>query len=415
MKLLVIGAGGREHALVWKLAQNEKVTKIYTCPGNAGSEIAPKSERVNISDINDILNFAVENKIDLTFVGPEDYLVDGIVDKFEEKGLKIFGPHKAPAMLEGSKAIAKEFMKKYDVKTASYETFDDYDKAKAYLEKEEFPIVIKASGLAAGKGVIIAANLEEAVDAIREILVEKKFGDSGNEVVIEEFLVGVEASILSFYDGEMIIPFVSAKDHKKIGEKETGLNTGGMGVIAPNPYMTEGVNKQFIETVLEPTLTGLKAEYPKFAGVIFFGLMINEKGTYLLEYNMRMGDPETQVVLPLMENDLVELIEAALEGKMSEIEMKWSNKSACCVVLAAGGYPEEFKKGDLITGTENVENLVFMAGVKNENGFRTNGGRVLNVVALGDTPVEARKNAYDDVAKISFDGAYCRKDIGVIY
>lgn len=415
MKLLVTGAGGREHSIVWKLAQNEKVTEIYVCPGNAGCETVNKVKNVSLANIDEILAFAKEKAIDLTILGSEELAVAGIVDRFAIEGLKVFGPHQAAAMLEGSKAVAKEFMKKYNVKTAAYETFEDYDKAKVYVENGEFPVVIKASGLAAGKGVIIALNLEEAIIALKEIMIEKKFGDSGNEVVIEEFLEGVEASILSIYDGNTIIPFVSAKDHKKIGERETGLNTGGMGVIAPNPYVTAEVNEAFYKDILNPTLEGLKAEYEFFAGIIFFGLMINKRGVYLLEYNMRLGDPETQVVLALMENDLLELIDKAMVGKMNEVEVKWANKSACCVVLAAGGYPEEYKKGDLITGTDTVDNLVFMAGVKQDNGFKTNGGRVLNVVALGDTLEEARKNAYADVDKIKFDGAVCRRDIGVLY
>lgn len=415
MKLLVTGAGGREHAIVWKLAQNKKVSKIYVVPGNAGCETVEIVENINLKSIDEILKFAKENKIDLTILGSEELAVAGIVDRFAKEGLRVFGPHQAAAMLEGSKAIAKEFMKKYGVKTAAYETFTEYDKAKNYIENGEFPVVIKASGLAAGKGVIIAQNLEEALEALKEIMLDKKFGDSGNEVVIEEFLEGVEASILSIYDGNRIIPFVSAKDHKKIGEKETGLNTGGMGVIAPNPYVTEEVNNAFYKDILNPTLDGLKAEYEAFAGIVFFGLMINKRGVYLLEYNMRLGDPETQVVLALMENDLLELIEKAMIGKMDEVEVKWADKSACCVVVAAGGYPEEYKKGDLIEGLDKVDNLVFMAGVKNEEGFRTNGGRVLNVVALGDTLEDARKNAYGDVDKIKFDGAYVRRDIGVLY
>lgn len=415
MKLLVTGAGGREHAIVWKLAQNKKVSKIYVVPGNAGCETVEIVENINLKSIDEILKFAKENKIDLTILGSEELAVAGIVDRFAKEGLRVFGPHQAAAMLEGSKAIAKEFMKKYGVKTAAYETFTEYDKAKNYIENGQFPVVIKASGLAAGKGVIIAQNLEEAIEALKEIMLDKKFGDSGNEVVIEEFLEGVEASILSIYDGNRIIPFVSAKDHKKIGEKETGLNTGGMGVIAPNPYVTEEVNNAFYKDILNPTLDGLKAEYEAFAGIIFFGLMINKRGVYLLEYNMRLGDPETQVVLALMENDLLELIEKAMIGKMDEVEVKWADKSACCVVVAAGGYPEEYRKGDLIEGLDKVENLVFMAGVKKENGFRTNGGRVLNVVALGDTLEDARKNAYGDVDKIKFDGAYVRRDIGVLY
>lgn len=414
MKLLVIGAGGREHAIIWKLAQNDNVKKVYAAPGNAGTESIDIAENVNINDVDGLLAFAKENKIDLTILGSEELLVAGIVDKFQAEGLKIFGPHQKAAMLEGSKTFAKDFMKKYGVKTAAYENFDNYDEAFKYLDKCEFPLVVKASGLAAGKGVIIAQTRAEAEEALKDIMLDEKFGNAGAEVVIEEFLEGVEASILSFFDGNKIVPFISAKDHKKIGEGETGLNTGGMGVIAPNPYVTEEVNEAFIKDILNPTLEGLKAEGLEFSGVIFFGLMINEKGVYSLEYNMRMGDPETQVVLPLMETDLLDLILHAMEGALDMVEVKWQDKSATCVVMAAGGYPVSYNKGDLIEGLDKVDNQVFIAGAKNDNGVRTNGGRVLNVVALGDTLEDSRKNAYADVDKISFEGAYCRRDIGEI-
>lgn len=414
MKLLVIGAGGREHAIIWKLLQNENVDKIYAAPGNAGTASMEKTENINISDIEGLLKFAKTEKIDLTILGSEELLVAGIVDKFQAEGLKIFGPHQKAAMLEGSKTFSKDFMKKYGVKTAAYENFDNYDKAFAYLDNCEYPLVIKASGLAAGKGVIIAQNRSDAEEALKDIMLDSKFGNAGAEVVIEEFLEGVEASILSFYDGNIIVPFVSAKDHKKIGEGEIGLNTGGMGVIAPNPYVDEDVKEAFEKDILQPTLQGLKAEGLEFSGVIFFGLMITSKGVHSLEYNMRMGDPETQAVLPLLENDFLDLILHALEGGLDMVEVKWKKKSAVCVVMAAGGYPESYKKGDLIEGLENVDNQVFMAGVKNEDGFRTNGGRVLNLVALGDNLVEARKNAYEDIKKISFDNCYYRKDIGEV-
>lgn len=414
MKLLVIGAGGREHAIIWKLLQNENVEKIFAAPGNAGTESMEKTENLNITDIDELLKFAKENKIDLTILGSEELLVAGIVDKFQAEGLKIFGPHQKAAMLEGSKTFSKDFMKKYGVKTAEYENFDNYDKAFAYLDKCDYPLVIKASGLAAGKGVIIAQNRQEAEEALKDIMLDSKFGSAGAEVVIEEFLEGVEASILSFYDGNTIVPFVSAKDHKKIGEGETGLNTGGMGVIAPNPYVDEDVKEAFERDIMNPTLEGLKAEGLQFAGVIFFGLMITSKGVYSLEYNMRMGDPETQAVLPLMENDFLDLVLHALEGGLDMVEVKWKNKSAVCVVMAAGGYPESYNKGDLIEGLDKVENQVFMAGVKNEGGFRTNGGRVLNLVALGDNLEVARKNAYEDIKNITFDKSYYRKDIGEV-
>lgn len=416
MKILVVGSGGREHAICWKVSQNENVEKIFCAPGNGGTATLPKGENVNIKGIDELLTFAVKENIDLTIVGSEELLVDGIVDKFQEKGLKIFGPDKKAALLEGSKAYAKDFMKKYGVKTAAYEVFTCPEKAKEYIKTCEFPLVVKASGLAAGKGVLICQNLEEALKAVDEIMVDKVFSSAGEQIVVEEFLDGVEASILSVTDSKVILPFISAKDHKKIGEKETGLNTGGMGTIAPNPYVTKEVYDAFITGIMNPTLEGIKAEGMNFAGVIFFGLMINEKGVYLLEYNMRMGDPETQVVLPLLESDFVELLESGLEGKLDTADVKWSSKSACCVVLASGGYPEAYKKGYAITGIEKAENMVFVAGAKLENGeLLTNGGRVLNVVAVGDNLEDARAKAYADAEKIEFTDKCYRKDIGVLY
>ena len=391
MKILVVGSGGREHAICWKVSQNEKVEKVFCAPGNGGTAMLPKGENVNVKGIDELLEFALKEKIDLTIVGSEELLVDGIVDRFQEKGLKIFGPDKKAALLEGSKAYAKDFMKKYGVKTAAYEVFTEVDKAKEYIKTCEFPLVVKASGLAAGKGVLICQNLEEALKAVDEIMVDKVFSAAGEKIVVEEFLDGVEASILSVTDSKVILPFISAKDHKKIGEKETGLNTGGMGTIAPNPYVTKEVYDAFINGIMNPTLEGIKAEGMNFAGVIFFGLMITDKGVYLLEYNMRMGDPETQVVLPLLESDFIELLESGLEGDLANADVKWSNKSACCVVLASGGYPEAYTKGYEITGIDKVDNMVFVAGAKAEDGkLLTSGGRVLNVVAVGDNLEDAR-------------------------
>lgn len=416
MKILVVGSGGREHAICWKVSQNEKVEKVFCAPGNGGTAMLPKGENVNIKGIDELLEFALKEKIDLTIVGSEELLVDGIVDRFQEKGLKIFGPDKKAALLEGSKAYAKDFMKKYGVKTAAYEVFTEVDKAKEYIKTCEFPLVVKASGLAAGKGVLICQNLEEALKAVDEIMVDKVFSAAGEKIVVEEFLDGVEASILSVTDSKVILPFISAKDHKKVGEKETGLNTGGMGTIAPNPYVTKEVYDAFINGIMNPTLEGIKAEGMNFAGVIFFGLMITDKGVYLLEYNMRMGDPETQVVLPLLESDFIELLESGLKGDLANADVKWSNKSACCVVLASGGYPEAYNKGYEITGIDKVDNMVFVAGAKAENGkLLTSGGRVLNVVAVGDNLEDARAKAYADAEKIDFTGKYCRKDIGVLY
>lgn len=420
MKILIVGAGGREHALAWKLSKNEKVEKIFIAPGNAGVELLPKAENVILeNDIAKYAEFAKENNIDLTVVGSEELLVAGIVDEFRKNGLKIFGPDKKAAILEGSKAYSKEFMKKYGIRTAAYEIFEDAEKAKDFLrEWKDFPVVVKASGLAAGKGVIIVQSLEEAVKAVEDIMIDSKFGSAGNQVVIEEFLEGVEASILSFTDSKVIVPLLSAKDHKKIGENETGLNTGGMGVISPNPYVCDEVLEKFRNDIMEPTLKGMQSEGMDFEGVIFFGLMITEKGVYLLEYNMRMGDPETQAVLPLMENDLLELIEKSFDKKLSESNVKWKELHSCCVVGVAKGYPEGYEKGKLITGikefAEDSENVLFIAGAKTDEkgSFLTNGGRVLNAVGLGKTLEEARNKAYAQLQKVKFEDMYFRKDIG---
>lgn len=402
MNILIIGSGGREDAIAWKLRQNKKVKQIFI-------------QSASLS-IEELISFAKKNKIDFTMVGSEELLVKGIVDAFEEENLQIFGPNQQAAMLEGSKAFSKNFMKKYGVKTAKYEVFQEVEKALAYIKEQDYPLVVKASGLAAGKGVLICQNLEEAEKAIREIMVEKVFQDAGAEVVIEEFLDGVEASILSITDSKSILPFISAKDHKKIGEKETGLNTGGMGVIAPNPYVTEEVYKAFQKDILKPTLEGMQQENMNFAGIIFFGLMITTKGVYLLEYNMRMGDPETQAVLPLLETDFLEMMEAALDGKLGQEEIQWSKNFSCCVVMASGGYPKAYQKGYEIFGLECVKNHVFLAGVKKEGQkYYNNGGRVLNVVATAPSLEEAIQNAYEDVKRISFQDAYYRKDIGTLY
>lgn len=422
MKILIIGAGGREHALAWKLSKNEKVEKIFIAPGNAGVKLLTKAENVIMeNDIVKYAKFAGENNIDLTVVGSEELLVAGIVDEFRKNGLKIFGPDKKAAVLEGSKAYSKEFMKKYGIRTAAYEIFEDAEKAKTFLNNwRGFPVVIKASGLAAGKGVIIAQSLEEAIKAVEDIMIDSKFGSAGKQIVIEEFLEGVEASILSFTDSKVIVPLLSAKDHKKIGENETGLNTGGMGVISPNPYVCDETLEQFKKDIMEPTLKGMKSEGMDFEGVIFFGLMITEKGVYLLEYNMRMGDPETQAVLPLMENDLLELIEKTFEKKLSEVKIRWKPLHSCCVVGSACGYPEKYRKGDIIHGIsrfkESSENIIFIAGAKcEENGeFFTDGGRVINAVGLGNTLEEARERAYNIFNGVKFEQMYFRKDIGKI-
>ena len=414
MKLLLIGSGGREHALAWKMAQSPKVEKIFVAPGNGGTAIENKCENVNITEIKDLIDFAVKENIDLTVVGPEDPLTKGIVNEFKKAGLKIFGPAQNGAMLEGSKSYSKDFMKKYNVKTAEYATFTNVDEAIKYLDVCSYPTVVKADGLAAGKGVIICQNKEEAIDAVKTCMINDAFGDAGKTIVIEEFLEGVEASILSITDGKTIIPFLSGKDHKQIFDGGKGPNTGGMGVMAPNPYVTEDVLKDFNENIMKNTLTGIQEEGFDFKGIIFFGIMITKKGVYLLEYNVRMGDPETQSVLYLMESDLVELIEAALNEELDKTEVKWKDGVCINVVLASKGYPGKFTKGYEIKIDDEVKDKVFLAGAKFEDGvLKTNGGRVLSVIGCGDTVEDARKEAYENIKHVTFKDSYCRTDIGV--
>lgn len=417
MNILIIGSGGREHALAWKLSQDPVITHIYVAPGNAGMDELEKCENIALTRTDELVDFAKHNHIDLTIVGSEALLVEGIVDRFRKMNLAIFGPDMQAAQLEGSKVFSKGFMKKYGVKTASYATFTDIESAKEYIRDHSYPLVVKANGLAQGKGVIIAENEEEAIEAIKAMMADKCFGRAGDEIVIEEYLQGVEASILSFTDCQTILPMISAKDHKKIGENETGANTGGMGAIAPNPFVTEEVYEAFQRDILEPTLKGLQAEKMDFAGVIFFGLMINENGVYLLEYNMRMGDPETQAVLPLLEDSLLIPIEAAMQKRLKEIELHWRKKSAVCVVVASKGYPGKYEIGKLINNVSFARffSHVFFAGVrKHDEDLVTNGGRVLNIVALGESLEEARETAYRSVAHIQFKGHTYRRDIGKI-
>ncbi len=418
MKILIIGAGGREHAIAWKIAQNPQVTKIYAAVGNAYDTLLENCENINLNTIEEIVGFAKEQHIDLTIVGSEGLLVAGIVDTFHANGLRIFGANQQAALLEGSKSFAKRFMQRYGVKTAKSQDFTDSQLALDYIRQQPCPIVVKASGLAAGKGVIICQTHRQAEQAIKEIMVQKAFADAGDTVVVEEFLDGVEVSILSITDGKTILPFISAKDHKKIGESETGLNTGGMGVIAPNPHYTRTIEKQFIDDILQPTLKGLQAEQMDFAGIIFFGLMVTDDGVYLLEYNMRLGDPETQAVLPLLENDLLTLIQQAQNKTLDNVTLQWRDANACCVVLTAEGYPVSYMKGSIITGIDNItsgdNSQLFLAGVKRENGqYYTNGGRVLNVVGIADTAKGARETAYQLVDQIEFSGKYYRQDIGI--
>lgn len=413
MKILLVGSGGREHALAWKLGKSPKVEKIYVAPGNGGTAKENKCENIELTKICDLLNFAKNNNIDLTVVGPEEPLINGIVDAFKEEGLKIFGPDKAGAMLEGSKSFSKDFMKKYGVKTADYEVFYDYEEAKSYLENCKYPRVIKADGLAAGKGVVICENKNQAIETLDLFMIDDVFNGAGKKIVVEEFLQGIEASILSVTDGKVILPFLSAKDHKQIFDGNKGKNTGGMGVISPNKYVTEEVLADFYENILEKTLIGIREEGFDFKGVIFFGIMITEEGAKLLEYNVRMGDPETQSVLSLMESDLVDIILNALDEKLNETTIKWNEGYCVNVVLSSKGYPEAYEKGYEISIDESLKGEYFIAGAKKEGDtLVTSGGRVLSVVGKGKTLEEAKENAYKNIEKVNFEGMYFRKDIG---
>ncbi|MDO4535463.1 MAG: phosphoribosylamine--glycine ligase [Clostridium perfringens] len=415
MKILLIGSGGREHSIAKKLKENKRVEKIFCAPGNGGTALEDKCENIDFSvnDIEGLLTFAKTNNIELTIVGPEEPLINGISDRFIKEGLKIFGPKKQGAMLEGSKCFSKDFMKKYGVKTAKYENFTDYDEALGYLREQEFPIVIKADGLALGKGVYICENLEQGEEALKDIMVNDIFKGAGKSIVIEEFLQGVEASILSITDGKTIKPFISAKDHKQVFDGGKGPNTGGMGVIAPNTYVTDEVLKEFEETIMNQTLLGIREEGFDFKGVIFFGIMITKKGTYLLEYNVRLGDPETQSVLALMESDFLELLESALNGSLDNFNISWKQGYLCNVVLTSKGYPGKYEKGYEITIGDKIKDNVIIAGATLKDGVLvTSGGRVLSLLGYGVDKYEAIKNAYDLLDRVNFYGKYCRFDIG---
>ena len=414
MKIMIVGNGGREHAIAFKISKNGNVDKIYCAPGNGGTASMDKCENVNIKGVLQLADFAAENKVDLTIVGPEVPLTEGLVDEFKARGLNAFGPGRDAAMLEGSKVYSKAFMKKYGIKTAAYETFEEKEPALEYLKKCDYPVVIKADGLAAGKGVVICDDYAMAENTIIEFMVEDIFQGSGKRIIVEEFLVGPEASILSITDGEVILPFMSAKDHKQIFDGGKGPNTGGMGAISPNPYYTKEVMEDFTKNIMEPTLRGIREEELDYTGIIFFGVMITGKGAYLLEYNVRLGDPETQAVLPLMKSDFVELVTAALDKKLKDFKLEWYEGASCCVVAASGGYPGKYAKGFEITGIEDCDR-VFAAGVSYKNGkFFTDGGRVLCTQSNGKTLEEAIDLAYKNMRKIKFDGIYYRKDIGKI-
>ncbi len=416
MKVLVVGGGGREHALVWKISQSKNVDKIYCAPGNGGIRQIAECVDIPAENVEGLLEFAFENKIDLTVVGPEGPLTLGIVDRFRAAGLRVFGPDAKGAMLEGSKAYSKDFMIRHGIPTAKYETFHEAGKAKEMIDQFGFPVVIKADGLAAGKGVIIAGTKEEALEAITYVMEDKKFGEAGARVVVEEFLEGKEASILAFLDGKIAIPMVSAQDYKRALDGDGGLNTGGMGAISPAIHYSEEVRKQAEETVIQKTVEALKAEGIDYHGVLYFGLMLTKQGPKVIEFNARFGDPETEMVLMRLETDIVRIFNACIDGKLGELDIKWSPKTAVCVVAAAGGYPGEFVKGHEITGYENKGEhaVVFHAGTKMENkAILTNGGRVLVVSSTGDSAESARSYVYERLSKISFTNMHFRKDIGI--
>lgn len=413
MKLLVVGGGGREHALVWKLKQSPKVEEIYAAPGNGGIAQIATCVDIKATDISGLVQFAKEKQIDLTVVGPDDPLMMGIVDAFEDAGLKVFGPNKAAAIIEGSKVFSKNLMEKYDIPTARYRVFDNSYEAKEYVETCEVPVVIKAEGLALGKGVIIAQSKAEAVVAIDDIMEDKVFGDAGNRVVIEEFLMGQEVSVLAFTDGKTVVPMVSAQDHKRAYDHDEGLNTGGMGAFSPSRIYTDEIADFCMEHIFQPTVNAMREEGRPFKGVLYFGLMVTKDGVRVIEYNSRFGDPEAQAVLPRLKSDLVDIMLACIDETLDELEIEWEDNACVCIVMASGGYPQKYETGYEITGLENC-GLVFHAGTKCRDGkIVTSGGRVLGVTAVGEDLEDAIKAAYGDVAKIHFENCHYRKDIGI--
>ena len=416
MKVLVVGSGGREHALVWKISQSPMVDKIYCAPGNAGIGQMAECVAIKAEDLDGLLDFAVQNEIGLTVVGPEVPLTMGIVDKFQEKGLKIFGPSGRAAEIEGSKTFAKDLMAKYGIPTAKYGAFTDAAEAKAFLAEVGLPCVVKADGLAAGKGVLICETKEEAETAVEDILVDNKFGNAGSRVVVEEFLTGQEVSMLAFSDGKTIVPMVSSQDHKRIWDGDKGLNTGGMGAYSPAPIYTADIHEIVVPQVLEATIKAMEQEGRPFAGILYAGLMLTADGPKVLEFNARFGDPETQAVLPRLKSDLVEIFLAIIDGRLAEMNIEWHEEAAVCVVMASGGYPESSDKGRVITGLKEAEEagaIVFHAGTKETDGnIVTNGGRVLGISALGKDIAEAIDNAYKGVKQITFENMQYRTDIG---
>jgi len=417
MKVLIVGSGGREHAIAWKVAQSGKVDKIYCAPGNAGIEEYAECVPIGAMEFDKLVAFAKEKEIDLTVIGMDDPLVGGVVDAFEAEGLRVFGPRKNAAILEGSKAFSKDLMKKYNIPTAGYENFDNAQDALAYLETAKFPIVLKADGLALGKGVLICNTLEEAKEGVQSIMLDKQFGSAGNRMVIEEFMTGREVSVLSFVDGKTIKTMTSAQDHKRAKDGDQGLNTGGMGTFSPSPFYTEEVDAFCKKYIYQPTVDAMRAEGREFKGIIFFGLMLTENGPRVLEYNARFGDPETQVVLPRMKSDIVEVFEACIDGTLDQVDLEFEDNAAVCVVLASDGYPVKYEKGFPIEGLDEFAKhdgyYCFHAGTKFDGDtIVTNGGRVLGVTAKGKDLKEARANAYAATEWVSFANKYKRNDIG---
>lgn len=414
MKIMVVGGGGREHAIIKKIKENPAVSQIFALPGNGGIAADAVCVDIGAKDIEGITKFAVENNIDFAVVAPDDPLVLGAVDALKAAGIKTFGPDKKAAIIEGSKAFSKELMKKYNIPTAAYEIFSDMDKALEYVKTCPVPVVVKADGLALGKGVIIAETRQAAEDAVKTIMGDKIFGDSGNQVVIEEFLTGPEVSVLSFTDGKTIVPMISSMDHKRALDGDKGLNTGGMGTVAPNPYYTEDVAKTCMETIFEPTIEAMNKEGRSFSGCLYFGLMITEKGPKVIEYNCRFGDPETQVVLPLLETDLFTIMQAVANGTLDQVDVRFKNEAACCVVMASNGYPEKYETGFEITVDDDCTAEIYVAGAKKDEAGRllTSGGRVLGVVCTAPELKDAIASAYAQVEKVHFENAYFRHDIG---
>ena len=414
MRVMVIGSGGREHAIVWALSRSTGVDKVFCAPGNGGIQELAELVPISVDDFDGLGQFALEKEVGLVVVGPDDPLADGIVDHLQEMGLKVFGPNKAAAQIEGSKIFMKDLCQKYEIPTAAYATFDDAGEALDYIRERGAPIVLKADGLAAGKGVVVAETLEEAEAAVDKIMLQRAFGDAGERIIVEEFLAGQEVSILAFVDGETVRPMIEAQDHKPAFDGDEGPNTGGMGTYAPVPQISRAELQQAVKTIIEPAARAMVQEGRPFSGVLFAGLMMTAEGPRLIEFNARFGDPETQVVLPLLKTDLLEALLATAEGRLDQVELQWKEGAAVCVILASGGYPIRYEKGFAISGLDQVDALVFHAGTKVEAGRAvTNGGRVLGVVATGPDAATARAKAYEEALKIDFEGRQMRSDIAL--